>query len=110
MESKSTHPHFTFLYRIFLLLLLGYFCILMLQITLQYLPYNTDVAFLRIKQDYIGLLHYRLSFFIHVYSSLFVLLAGFTQFSGNLLKKAKKLHKTAGKFYVLIVIFLSAPS
>lgn len=109
MKTPNTHL-FPFLYKSFLLLLLGYFCILMLQITLQYIPYNTDVAFLRIKQDYIHLFHYRLSFFIHVYSSLFVLLAGFTQFSERVQKKAKLLHKIAGKSYVFIVLLLSAPS
>ncbi|HEY1040362.1 MAG TPA: DUF2306 domain-containing protein [Bacteroidia bacterium] len=82
----------------------------MLQITMQYIPYETDVAFLRIKQDYIHLLHYRISFFVHVYSSLFVLLAGFSQFSDTILKKARKIHRIAGRLYVIVVLLLSAPS
>ncbi|MDP2385669.1 MAG: DUF2306 domain-containing protein [Bacteroidota bacterium] len=110
MKYQNTYLQFSFLYKLFLTLLLGYFCILMLEITLQYIPYNTDVAFLRIKQDYIHSLHYRISFFVHVYSSIFVLLAGFTQFSDRILKKAKTLHKIAGRSYVFIVLLLSAPS
>jgi hypothetical protein len=94
----------------FLLLVLLFFLVLMTGITLQYIPYNTDVAFLRIKQDYIGAFHYRLAFFVHVYSSLFVLLAGFTQFSDRMLKTKKWLHKLSGRTYVLIVLLLSAPS
>ena len=111
MKSKNAHLFsYKFFYNSFLLLLLGYFCILMLQITLQYIPYQTDVAFLRIKQDYIYLLHYRISFFVHVYSSLFVLLAGFSQFSDTILKKTRKIHRIAGRLYVIVVLLLSAPS
>lgn len=93
-----------------LLFALGFFVVLMLNITLQYFPYNTDVAFLRIKQDYIYMPHYRLSFFVHVYTSLFVLLAGFTQFSSSLLKNHIKIHKLAGRLYVAIVLLFAAPS
>ena len=82
----------------------------MILITVQYIPYNTDVAFLRIKQDYIPMLHYRVFFYIHVYSSLFVLLAAFTQFSDYMLKKFRAVHRFMGRSYVLIVLLLSAPS
>lgn len=93
-----------------LFFVLLFFLYLMFEITLQYIPFNTDTAFLRIKQDYISLLHYKIAFFIHVYSSLFVLLAGFTQFSGSILYKFTQLHKNAGRIYVVAVILLSAPS
>ena len=33
----------------------AYFCYKMLVIAMQYIPYHTDVAFLGIKQDVIGL-------------------------------------------------------
>jgi hypothetical protein len=110
MSDTGTIFQWKFVYRGFLLLLLVFFLVLMTQITLQYIPYNTDVAFLRIKQDYIGAFHYRLSFFVHVYSSLFVLFAGFTQFSDRMLKTKKWLHRLAGRFYVIVVLLLSAPS
>ena len=35
------------------------FSFLLLLITLQYVPYNTDVAFLRIKQDVVCLTYYK---------------------------------------------------
>ena len=97
-------------YQTLLLVLLLFFFVLMAFITLQYIPYHTDVAFLRIKQDYINAWHYRLGFFVHVYSSLFVLLAGFTQFSDRILKNKKWLHRLSGRMYVTIVLVLSAPS
>ena len=63
------------------ILIFGFFCWLMLRITLQYLPIDTDVAFLRIKQEYIGMGHYRVAFFAHVFFAILTLIAGFTQFS-----------------------------
>lgn len=54
-----------------------YFSFLLLLITLQYIPYNTDVAFLRIKQDEIALDYYKVAFFTHVYTSIFLMILGF---------------------------------
>ncbi len=87
-----------------------YFSYLMLLITLQYVPARTDVAFLRIKEDVTGLLHYRIAFFAHVYSSMFVLVAGIIQFSGLLRSRYFKLHQWSGRIYVSIVILISGPS
>jgi hypothetical protein len=92
------------------LVLLAYFFWLMLQIVLQYIPYHTDVGFLRIKQQYLGIDIWRWAFFIHVYSSLFTLIAGFTQFSNRLLKSAPRTHRSLGYVYVIFVLALSGPS
>ena len=88
----------------------GYFCWLMLAITLQYWPYHTDVAFLRIKQDYIGLAHYRWAFFLHVYTAILVLPAGFTQFSPYLRQRFRQLHRGMGWLYAGTVLLLAGPS
>lgn len=87
-----------------------FFCYLMLEITLQYVPWHTDVAFLRIKQDYVVYGYYRWAFFVHVYFSLWVLLAGFTQFSGTLRNKCPSIHRWAGWVYTMVVLLLAAPS
>ena len=86
------------------------FCYLLFKITIQYIPIDTDVAFLRIKQDYVSLVHYRIAFFVHVFSSIFVLLAGFTQFSQYIYQNKPKIHRRMGWFYVLITILLAGPS
>lgn len=88
----------------------AYFCYLMLGIVLQYIPYNTDVAFLNIKQHVIGMLHYRIAFFTHVYTSLLVLPAGFTQFNKQIQNKYRSLHRLSGWIYVVFVLLLVAPS
>jgi uncharacterized membrane protein len=93
-----------------LLLLLVFFSFLMLRITLQYIPINLDVAFLRIKQDYINIIPWRIAFFTHVFTSMFALLAGFTQFSKYILKNHKKTHRNIGKLYVFVILFLTGPS
>jgi uncharacterized membrane protein len=92
------------------LLLLLFFGILMVRITIQYIPYNLDVGFLRIKQDYIHISLWRWAFFIHVYTSIFVLIAGFTQFSTTLLKRRKKLHRILGYIFSIIILFITGPS
>src|SRR5678815_5657397 len=78
------------------LVTLAFFVWLMAKITFEYLPYNTDVGFLRIKQDYIDIVVWRTAFFVHVYMSIWVLLAGFTQFSEKLRSNYGSLHRVFG--------------
>ncbi|KQO31628.1 hypothetical protein ASF10_21700 [Flavobacterium sp. Leaf82] len=89
----------------------SYFFILMIKITGQYIPLKSDVAFLQIKQTEISQIpFYYPIFYAHVFSAIFVLLAGFFQFSSVLLKRFPATHRNIGKFYVFVVLFLSAPS
>jgi hypothetical protein len=93
-----------------LLLLLAFFSALMLGITLQYIPIRLDAAFLQIKQEYIDIIPWRIAFFVHVFSSMLVLIAGFTQFSSYLLSHYKKLHRVIGKLYVVDILFITGPA
>ncbi len=77
---------------------------------MAYIPYNTDVGFLRIKQQYIGIDHWRTAFFIHVYASMWVLFAGFTQFSKKIQRNQPKLHRTLGYIYVIDVLLITGPA
>lgn len=81
-----------------------------MEISLQYVPWNTDVAFLRIKQDYVHMGFYRVAFAVHAYTALWVLLAGFTQFSKTIRKKWRNLHRWGGWAYIATVIGLAGPS
>jgi hypothetical protein len=87
-----------------------YFSFLLLLITLQYIPYNTDVAFLRIKQDEIDLDYYKVAFFTHVYTSIFLMILGFLQFSKRIKRKYINIHRWSGRVYAMIILFLSGPS
>lgn len=90
--------------------LLTYFTFLMLLITLQYIPVDFDVAFLRIKQDVVNFGYYRVAFFTHVYASMFALLPGFIQFSDRIRQRHRNLHKTSGYIYVFTILLFSAPT
>lgn len=96
--------------RALLLLTLLYFSWLMLGITLQYIPIRDDVAFLRIKQQYLWITEWKNAFFIHVFSSMFALIAGFTQFFRGILKNHPWLHRGMGRVYVIAVVIFSGPA
>ena len=82
----------------------------MARITAAYIPYNTDVGFLRIKQDYIDIDHWRIAFFVHVYASMWVLLAGFTQFSSEIRDFYPRIHRAMGYIYLTDVLLITGPA
>lgn len=98
------------LFKTVLVLIFGYFFWLMLRLTLEYIPAKPDVSFLMIKQTEVHERpEYLPIFYIHVYSSIFVLLSGFFA----ILRKdfgAKNFHITSGKIYIILLLLFSAPS
>lgn len=103
---------FTFknIFLLFLLLALAYSTFLMGQIIFNYIPIRNDAAFLQIKQDYIHIPEWRLAFFVHVFSSILVLFAGFTQFNKKLLRQKPKLHRVFGYIYVIDILLVTGPA
>ncbi|MBO9674554.1 MAG: DUF2306 domain-containing protein [Sphingobacteriaceae bacterium] len=66
---------------------------------------------MQIKQTEVtGIKAYLPVFYVHVYSAVFVLLAGFTQFNGKILTKYPQLHRWLGYLYVSFVLLLASPS
>jgi len=92
------------------MVLLGFFSFLLLRITLEYIPIRYDAAFLMIKQHVINIVHWRVAFFVHVFTSMFVLPAGFTQFSPTVLKRWPKLHRVMGYIYVTDILLVTGPA
>lgn len=93
------------------LLFFAYFFILMVQLTLRYVPLSSEVSFLQIKQTEVsGIKAYLPIFYVHVYSAIFVLLAGFTQFNARILTNYPKIHKCLGYLYVGFVLAFASPS
>lgn len=83
----------------------------MLSITFKYFPVSSTSAFLQIKQTEVTQIpEYLYFFYIHVFSAIFCLLAGFTQFTATILNKFPTLHKNIGKLYVFVILFFAAPS
>jgi len=87
-----------------------WFSYLMLLITLQYVPMRTDVAFLRIKEDVVGMLHYRIAFFAHVYTGMFVLLTGMLQFPTYIRCNFPTFHRWCGRVYAYFIIIVTGPA
>lgn len=96
--------------KITLLIFYCYFAYLLLLITLQYLPLNFEVTFLKLKREEVKLGYYNIAFFTHVYTSVFLLIFGILQFSKRLRKNRPKIHKLIGKLYILIILLVSGPS
>jgi Predicted membrane protein (DUF2306) len=94
----------------FYLLVFGYCSYLLLLLTLPYVSGATDVGFLRIKQRFVSDTFWLTAFYVHVFSSLWVLPAGFSQFFDQFLKKAPHWHRRIGYMYVLTILCLAAPS
>ncbi|MEO1434696.1 MAG: DUF2306 domain-containing protein [Bacteroidota bacterium] len=92
------------------LLFLSLFTILMLDLILPYFSMNLQTDFLRTKLDVIHLKHWRWSFFVHVFTSLFVLIAGFTQFSRWIMNHQPLIHRRMGQLYVAVILLFSGPS
>jgi uncharacterized membrane protein len=87
-----------------------YFSYLMILITLQYVPIRMDVAFLNIKQEIANQTHYQLAFFSHVYTSIFVLIIGITQFSTFIRNQFPSVHRNLGKLYIALVLLVASPT
>ncbi|MEL6140186.1 MAG: DUF2306 domain-containing protein [Bacteroidota bacterium] len=89
------------------LLFFGY---LMWQISWQYRGLVDDVAFLRIKRDAVQYSYYLPAFFVHAWSSLLSLPAGFTQFSSFLRRRYPHIHRWMGWTYAGAVLLFAAVS
>lgn len=89
---------------------LTFFSFLMLKIVVPYRTLETDIGFLQLKQAYIHIDVWRIAFFTHVFTSMLVLFAGFTQFSKSLLKRNPLLHRRLGYVYVINILFVTGPS
>lgn len=99
-----------YLFGISYYLALGYFSILMILITVQYIPIDYSAAFLNLKEEAITKLHYKIAFFSHVYTSIFVLLIGITQFSAWLRTNYSAMHRSLGKIYIGLILLIASPS
>ncbi len=71
---------------------------------------HSDVDFLKTKQNVYHISYWRFSFYTHVFTSIFVLAAGLTQFNTYLQRNYKKVHRFIGYMYVLIVVFVTGPA
>ncbi|RAJ85562.1 putative membrane protein DUF2306 [Chitinophaga dinghuensis] len=83
---------------------------LMILLSVPYLALERYTNFLKTKQIAWHVMHWRLSFYVHVFISTAVLITGLMQFSSYLLKRYPRLHRNMGKTYAFVVIAISGPT
>lgn len=83
---------------------------LMIRTILQYTALRDDVGFLLLKQAYVGNKVWKVAFYVHVFSAIFSLMAGFTQFAGELLKERPLVHRVVGRLYAWNIIVINFPA
>jgi uncharacterized membrane protein len=94
--------------RITLYLLLAFFTILMVRITLPHFTFNPHEGFLQIKQHVMHIHVWRVAFYAHVLTSLVLVFAGFTQFLPAI--RFRRLHRIMGRAYVIVLLCISGPA
>jgi uncharacterized membrane protein len=83
---------------------------LMLRMVLDYSAFRDDVDFLRFKQAYVGYWWWKSAFYVHVFSSVGALLAGFTQFSNQILREHRFWHRLIGRIYAYDILVINFPA
>jgi hypothetical protein len=81
---------------------------LMFRLSVPYTAIEKNIDFLLTKQKVYQIPYWRYSFYAHVFTSILVLPAGFTQFNKAFYKKG--LHRRLGMIYVVTVLLISAPT
>lgn len=76
----------------------------------QYSSFDEHVAFLQYKQEYLHIYHWKAAFYIHVFTSIFCLIAGFTQFSTHLQASYPSIHRFIGNLYVFNILVINFPA
>lgn len=81
---------------------------LMFELSVPYTAFEKNIDFLGTKQNVYHIDYWRYSFYAHVFTSIFVLPAGFTQFNSTFFRRSW--HRKLGMIYLLTVVFVSAPT
>lgn len=95
-----------------ILLLIGLLFVswLMIGLSLPYTEPGSKAGFLRTKIPIFHIGHWRWSFYIHVFTGIPALLAGFTQFSRGIMHRLPRLHRLAGYIYTTDVLLVTGPA
>jgi hypothetical protein len=81
---------------------------LMFELSVPYTAFEKNIEFLGTKQNVYHIDYWRYSFYAHVFTSILVLPAGFTQFNSVFFKKSW--HRKLGMIYLITVLLVSAPT
>nr|WP_171333948.1 DUF2306 domain-containing protein [Acinetobacter piscicola] len=82
----------------------------MVKICIAYFPWNTEQHFLLLKQDVVNTQPWQFAFKVHVITSSFALIAGFTQFFQMFRNRYPRIHRLSGWLYIITILFFALPS
>ncbi len=100
---------FPFAKSLLLYLLLCIATYMMLRILIDYTAFRNDVGFLRFKAPYVNYPWWKAAFYVHVFTAILALLAGFTQFSSLVLQDHRRLHRLVGRIYAYDILIVNFP-
>jgi Predicted membrane protein (DUF2306) len=84
--------------------------LLMAKNAMQYVTANTDIGFLKLKQQVVHNTLWLVCFYTHVFTSIVCLALGLVQFSNILIKRNPFWHKLLGKIYVYNILIVNFPT
>ncbi|RAJ10706.1 putative membrane protein [Chitinophaga skermanii] len=84
--------------------------VVLLSIILQYVPFRDDVGIFLQHNSYTDLPLWKSAFYIHVFTAIFAVLAGFTQFSQYIINNHRFIHKVMGKLYAYNILLINVPA
>lgn len=91
-------------------LVLAYASYLLILLSLPYIDGESHTDFLRSKQLIYHIKWWRYSFYIHVFTSPLVIVAGILQFNRWILRNWPKVHRVSGYVYTITVLFITGPA
>lgn len=83
---------------------------LLLLLSLPYLDMRRGIDFLKTKQLIYHIKHWRISFYVHVFTSILIITSGLLQFSKTILANYPKIHRVSGFIYLLTTLVISGPA
>lgn len=96
-----------FLWSIIIALIL-FASVVLTQQSIPYLAFRSNIDFLKTKQLIYHLDWWRISFYVHVFTSPLLLFTGLIQFIKYFIHKP--IHKISGYIYIIVLIFFAGPS
>lgn len=82
---------------------------LLLLLSIPYLDFKPNIEFLVTKQLVYHIDLWRIAFYVHVFSSVFVIFSGAFQFSKVVIKKYPRWHRFFGYTYISLLLLISGP-
>jgi hypothetical protein len=86
------------------------FSLLLVYNTIPYFSFSKEFSFIEERSILFQGQLYNTCFYIHIFAGAVCILTALVQFSRYILKKVRPIHRWSGKLYVMVVLFLGAPT